>query len=237
MRISTINSIEVSSVCNLECKYCPATKQKEFRDVGLMNIEIFEKALKWVQYFSNEGSQLELNLFGIGEPLLNEKIVEYVRMAREVVPMSQEVHLNTNGILMNRDLAVELKDAGISSIDITGHSPYHTAKTIRILSEVGIPGQLSVDYMVRPNDWAGQVEWFESQYRYKCPWLYRGQVMIMSDGRVTTCCIDAFGKGVVGNVWDDLSKIELEPFELCQDCHHDVPSEIVIVGEFEGVRL
>ena len=227
MKITTINSIEVSSICNLKCQYCPASKQGEFRDVGLMRMNVFERAIEWVKYFSNQGTQKELNLFGIGEPLLNENIVEMVGIARINVPMSQSVHLNTNGILMERDLAGKLKEAGISSIDITGHHPYHTAKTIRILQGFNIPGQLSVDFMVRPNNWAGQVDWFESQYRYKCPWVEKGQVMIMSNGDVTTCCIDAQGLGVVGNVDDDVSKMDLEPFELCGSCHHDVPERII----------
>jgi len=228
MKITTINSIEVSSLCNLNCQYCPASKQGQHRNIGIMDMGTFEKAIEIVAHYAGQGTQKELNLFGIGEPLLNPLILDFVEMARNYVPMSQEVHLNTNGILMDRDLALNLKLAGISSIDITGHHPYHTAKTIRILQEVGIPGQLSVDFMVRPNDWAGQVEWFKSQYRYKCPWIERGQVMVMSNGDVTTCCIDAFGKGVVGSVDDDLSDIDLEPFELCQSCHHDVPRGIII---------
>ncbi len=227
MKISTINSIEISSLCNLKCQYCPASAQKEYRDVGLMDMETFKRAIIWVQYFADRGTQLELNLFGVGEPLLNPQIAEFVRIARVHVPMSREVHLNTNGIFMTREMGLKLKDAGISSIDITGHDPYHSAKTIRILRDLGIPGQLSIDPIVRPNDWAGQVDWFESEFRYDCPWIYRGQVMVMSDGSVTVCCIDAFAKGVLGSVKDDLAELEVEAFELCKSCHHDVPERIV----------
>ena len=64
------------------------------------------------------------------------------------------------------------------------------------------------------------MDWFESDVTYPCPWLRRGQVMVYSTGDITTCCIDAFGQGVVGHINDDnVPDIELKPFILCETCH------------------
>ncbi len=228
MKITTINSIETSSLCDNSCEYCCSPEQHKYRETGLMTLEIFEKALEWVTHYVLKGTQLELNLFGVGEPTLNKDIVEMVHRARCAMPAKLMVHLNTNGNKMTLELARALKRAGVSDIDITGHNPRATAKTIKIFKEVGIDGQLSIDFMTSPNNWAGQVDWFEPDYEYPCPWLHRGQVMIMSNGDVTRCCLDAFAKGVMGNVLtDDLSEMELTPFEVCDKCHQTVPDSMV----------
>ena len=67
MKVTTINSIEISSICNNACQYCPAVKQNIYRDVGFMSMEVFIKALEFIKYFVQQGTQKELNLFGIGE--------------------------------------------------------------------------------------------------------------------------------------------------------------------------
>lgn len=225
--IRTINSIEVSSVCDNQCPYCPAPLQHQHRPIGLMTMATFETAIGWVHHFARQGTQKELNLFGVGEPTLNPHLVEMVRLARERMPLGQRLHLNTNGNRMTLKLARELRDAGIDSVDITGHNPRAAANTIRILQTAGICGQLSVDFMTQPNNWAGQVDWFEPLYRYPCQWLRDGQVMIMSDGRVTTCCLDAFAGGVFATVDDDLAAAAPRAHALCRNCHHDAPAAML----------
>lgn len=234
MKIQTINTIELSSICNFKCQYCPAKDQHNYRNVGFMEEETFQKSIGWVRYFANKGTQLEVNLFGVGEPTLHPRLVEFVQLAREAIPMRIPLHLNTNGSKMTMELARDLNKAGITSIDITGHDARAAANTIRILREVGIPGQVSMDFMVNPNNWAGQVDWFEPRYNAgACPWLNRGQVMIMSDGRVTNCCIDAFAKGVFATVDDDLPERTVRSMPLCAECHH----EIDFKTHFEKQRL
>jgi MoaA/NifB/PqqE/SkfB family radical SAM enzyme len=189
-------------------------------------MEIFDAALKWVKYFSEMKTQKELNLFGIGEPLLNPKIIDMVQKAREVLPINNPVHINTNGLLLTDVLAWELRRAGITGIDVTGHDHYHTAQAIRILKKHRIPYRLSYDFVLNPNNWAGQVNWFASDVYYLCPWLHRGQLTIQSNGDITICCIDAFATGKIGNIMEtDLTTIDIKPFELCRKCHQLVPQQ------------
>lgn len=223
MHVTTINTIETSSICDNKCQYCPAKDQHRFRGVGFMDMDTFAAALHWVRIFADRGTQRELNLFGVGEPTLNPNIVEMVKLARIALPDHLPVHLNTNGNTFTEELAWKLKDAGVSEIDITAHDPRATVKTMRTLKKLGIKSQVSFDFVTQPNNWAGQVDWFDPDYAYPCPWLHKGQVMVMSDGRVTRCCIDAFGKGIVGHVMFNLDLIDLTPFALCEDCHQTVP--------------
>jgi len=224
MRIATINTIETSSICDNRCEYCPAPIQGKHRETGWMDWKTFHESIKWVIHFSKQGTQRELNLFGVGEPTLHPDLAEMVEYARKHLPIRQKLHLNTNGNNMTFELAVKLKKAGISSIDITGHNARSVAQTIRYFRQVGIDGQISMDFMTSPNNWAGQVDWFHPDY-YKtkgmeCPWLNKGQVMVMSNGDVTNCCIDAFATGVFSHVTEDLTQKQVQPFQLCETCHH-----------------
>ncbi len=243
MKITTINTIELSSICDNHCQYCPAQKQREYRDCGFMARDVFEKAIGWVKHFCNTGSQLELNLFDVGEPCLHPDLVEYVKYAREALPFRQNLHLNTNGNTMTLELAKQLKQAGITAIDVTMHDAHAAAKTIRYLKQAGIDGRLSVDFVTVPNNWAGQVDWFAPEYHKAklpdnvCPWLARGQVMVMSNGDVTHCCIDAFAQGVFATVDDNLPQLEVEEMPLCSKCHHLTPGEYRLLADSNGFTI
>lgn len=228
MKIQSITNIETSSLCNNTCEYCPAPKQGKHREVGYMSMKTFNKAMEWLKHFCDQKTQMEVNLFGIGEPTMNPHIVEMVKLARNTIYIDGKVHLNTNGNTMTMEMAQALKDAGITDIDITGHNPRSVAKTIRIFQQVGIDGKLSIDFMTSPNNWAGQVDWFEPQYTMPCRWLARGEVMILSNGDVTTCCLDSRGQGVITNVFEDITKADMSPFNLCKTCHHTLPDGMTI---------
>ena len=228
MKITTINTIEVSSMCDNSCVYCPAPKQHEHRKTGFITRHDFEKAIALVQELCRRGTQRELNLFGVGEPTLHPDIVALVKHARQSLPKGQHIHLNTNGNRMTPGLAEMLRDAGISQIDVTVHENHEAAaRTIRIFRILGIEHNVSIDPVVYPNNWAGQVDWFEPDKRFynpgPCPWLNRGQAMVMSDGNITTCCIDAFAKNVFSNVSDaDVWEKDVKISALCKTCHHSV---------------
>lgn len=225
--IRTITNIEISSRCNNDCEYCPAPIQSKWRDTGLMEWDTFTRTIALVKELAQKGTQKELNLFGIGEPTLNPMLPDMIKHARLTLPAKVPLHFNTNGRLMTTKLARLVKASGIDHVDVTGHDPYSTARTLRIFKEVGIQGRVSVDFMLQPNNWAGQVKWFEPDYNYPCQWLRDSQVMVLHDGRVTTCCIDAKAGGVFAHVKDeDVLQAEPRVHALCSGCHHIVPENI-----------
>lgn len=226
-KIRTINSIEISSLCDNNCAYCPASLQHQYRKTGLMDMRTFVAAIAWVARMQKRGTQRELNLFGVGEPTLNPLLPEMISVARARLGPHQRLHMNTNGNGMTRELAIALQNAGITSIDITGHDHFVTAKTAQLFRELNISHRISHDFVTQPNNWAGQVDWLKPDYSYPCNWLRDGQVMIMSNGAVTACCIDAFGRGIFASVWDDLNIAESKPFETCLHCHHVVSDQFL----------
>jgi hypothetical protein len=206
--------------------------QGEHREIGYMTEDIFRAAIDWVLRFARAGTQLELNLFGVGESLLNPNVVDFVAYARQKLPFKQLIHISTNGNNLTKEMLLSLHKAGISSIDITDHKAAATAQALRLFRECGpqvsrLLRNISRDFVYTPNNWAGQVDWFAPDEHYPrtlCPWLQRGQVMVMSDGNVTNCCIDAFAGGVFTNVLtDNLNKKEIRAIPLCIKCHHKAP--------------
>jgi hypothetical protein len=189
-----------------------------------MSSEIFQMVLDNIKTLSKNGTQKEVNLFSIGEPLLNPNIIKFVEMARNQLPITAVLHLNSNGNLLTDEIARALKDAGISHMTITDHKAYSTARAIRVMDKSGIEYNVTRDPVHKPNDWAGQVDWLKSRYIYDCQWLGDGQVAVQWDGRISTCCIDSKAQGIVGHISEDISKIELRPHNLCIKCHHIVPA-------------
>ncbi len=91
--ITQIHQIEVTTKCNLHCRYCPhgkMTRKKEH-----MSMETYESAIKWVEYFDSQGTQTEVSLTGIGEPLMHPRFLEMVGMLRDVY--DGPILFSTNG--------------------------------------------------------------------------------------------------------------------------------------------
>jgi len=230
-KVGCIKNLEVASICNLACPYCPASGQGEFREVGLMSDEIFERSMYWLNIFVAQGTQRELNLFGVGEPFLHPKYVEMVKRCRAIMPKYLQLRLNTNGLLATYELLYDVLAAGADAIDVTDHEAASATRTLhyfRMLKKE-FPNATfgySRDGIRNPNNWGGLVNWitWEPEHeRSLCPWLAFGQVMIMSNGDVARCCQDAHSRGTLGTVWDNLREMDHTPFIQCNTCHEDVP--------------
>ena len=125
--------IEISSLCNLRCKMCfrESTKEKK----GMMEYDLFERI------FDDSLPELEEVVFGgIGEPLMNPKIIE---MAKFVKERGLRLKLTTNGFLLTKEKIEALLNLGIDEIVIScetgdiGHSNVeHASNLIRMISSM-----------------------------------------------------------------------------------------------------
>lgn len=223
MKIKALHQIEMTSRCNLRCKYCPHPHME--RPKVDMTMETFKQSLLWANYFIRKGTQKELNLAGIGESTLHPEFETMVRMAHKVVNGTDcKLILATNGIeiVKRPELADVLKECDVWTW-VSLHRPEKAGPAVEILKKAGVLRGVSADPSMSSIDWAGQVDWFVSTNvkGQKCFWTHEGRVVALADGRISRCCLDAEGIGVLGNVYDDLTMLSTGPYDLCLNCHLD----------------
>lgn len=221
--ITSIHQLEVTSKCNLRCVYCPSKELPKLRaqPPTMMSMDVVRRSLEWVVHFEKAHTQGELALTGIGEPLLHPEFVEILAMAREALPRNR-ITFSTNGILLD-DAMCERIAPYRPEVYVSLHRPEKAGPAIEAAKKWDIIKGVNPAAATMAFDWAGQVDWFVSAPATPCEYLRTGWAVVLADGRITTCCLDASGAGVVGHVDDTVGSLSIKPFSLCNDCHMTVP--------------
>ena len=231
--VTALHQIEITSRCSLACFYCPWPSMP--RPKLDMDGLTFVRALEWVRHFVHETrTQRELNLAGIGESLIHPDFVEYLCAAREACGPEVRIIFATNGVYpqfkVAKDDAKGYYDACRAYAEqmrpykpvvwVSLHRPERAAIAANAFRDAGLLEGMSADPTLNAMDWSGQVKWFNSARagQLPCQWLREGKVMAMADGRLTTCCYDASGVGVVGHVRDPIGTVKVQPYSLCGTC-------------------
>jgi len=223
--MNTIHQIEITSRCNLRCKYCVHPHMKRAKED--MNIEIFERSLFWVRRFVELGTQgSELNLAGIGESTMHPNFDIYVDHARIALGNERNLILATNGVSLTEQNVEALKRNNVF-VWVSLHRPEKAGPAVNMLNKAGVLKGVSADPSIASVDWAGQVDWEVTAPKgNECSWIRDQMGFVMADGMVTRCCFDGEGKGIVGHVNDDdLETLMMYPYSLCNKCHLSVPEE------------
>lgn len=222
-RINAIHQIEMTSRCNLKCKYCPSHHLP--RPKLDMSDDHYELSLAIAKLLYNKHRYDELNLAGIGESTMHPRFVHNVRRAREVLGNDIKIVLATNGVLVDDAMARAIAPYR-PIVYVSLHQPVLARAGVKALRDAGILAGVSCDATVAPIDWAGQIKWDVDTpvTGSACTWVKPGRVMVMADGRVTRCCFDASGAGVIGHVENinDVLRLGTSPYKLCATCHLDV---------------
>ena len=126
----------LSEQCNLACKYCflgNNDKQKRHNfSTENMTVETADKAIEFfIRQMKESGLDTEDNqaaiIFYGGEPMVNYPVLKYVAnkinnlRSTEMCLRNAELSMVTNGLLLNEERILELKDMGVSiAISIDG---------------------------------------------------------------------------------------------------------------------
>lgn len=224
--VRDIHQIELTTRCNLKCKYCPHYPNLP-REKEDMTWETFEHSLLLVRHYVQQGTQTELSLTGIGESLLHPEFVNMVSYARDVIGYQRQLTVTTNGILLTEELCEALAPYR-PAVFVSLHRPEKAGHAVEAAKKYGILAGINNSFATSAFNWAGaQKDWFVSAPRTKCEYLRAGWGVILVDGRVTTCCLDSDGSGVIGKVTDDPESLMLKPWQGknsgCSTCHMEVP--------------
>jgi radical SAM protein with 4Fe4S-binding SPASM domain len=105
-------NIEITTRCNLRCKYCARSiLKREGRD---MNPDTFRRIIDLLPH------AYRITLVGLGEPLLHPDIVDIVALASS---QGRRTGLVTNGMCLNGTLSKGLVEAGLQSIAFSIDAP------------------------------------------------------------------------------------------------------------------
>lgn len=100
--------IDITNFCNHKCIFC--YHEKMTRAQRNIDEKIVEKALREAYCLGTR----EVGFYATGEPLLNNNLPHYIRMAKEIG--YRYVYITTNGSLLNEEKQEALIKAGIDSI-------------------------------------------------------------------------------------------------------------------------
>ncbi|MEA3385871.1 MAG: radical SAM protein, partial [Thermodesulfobacteriota bacterium] len=102
--------IEVTTLCNGACIYCPHTLMRSRWTNKQMSIDLFNKLIPFLKYTDM------VYLQGWGEPLLNNDIFEMIRICKD---RGKRTGFTTNGMLLTEDTIRKLVDLELDIIGIS----------------------------------------------------------------------------------------------------------------------
>jgi radical SAM protein with 4Fe4S-binding SPASM domain len=106
-----VQGIESTNHCNIKCIMCPRGEPDIMqREVGHMEQSTLDLVLEKNEFF---GEPTWLHWFG--EPLMNPKIFEYIRLAKQKIP---NLGLSTNATLLNDKNQEQLLESGLDTLII-----------------------------------------------------------------------------------------------------------------------
>lgn len=222
---TTLHQIEVTSRCNLACRYCLhpiLTRPKQD-----MAAETWQAAMRWLRHFVAAGTQGELVLSGTGEPTLHPRLAEMALEARQIIGPNRRLLTTTNGLAVTPELVAALVPSQIR-VYVTLHRPEKAEQAVWLLQQAGLFEQAVMDPVVGANSWAGQVDWPDrvnrgGDARPVCPWLSRGWMFVASDGTIYTCCYANGTTPPRGHVRFPVSAVRPEPWDVCGACWQRPP--------------
>ncbi len=100
--------IEPTNVCNLDCLFCPYSRQK--RRKGYMGMDLFKQIVDECR-----GRDVKIWLHFLGEPLLNRDLPAMIAYAKgQGIP---QVGLSTNAFFLTQELGERLIKAGLDRLE------------------------------------------------------------------------------------------------------------------------
>lgn len=213
-----IYQIEVSSLCNLSCDYCPHKKMNRKKEN--MTYETFKKVIELTKICNQD----RLYLHNMGEPLLNKQLAKFIKYACD---NNITCTFFTNGIHLNKHKIMELYNVGLRELSISEHVKGTSSKIKMMIKELGLEDKLVFEDVYdtkKQHNWAMQTgnesdNHFESEG--DCIFKRKNSFVILSDGRIASCCIDYEGVSSYLTI-DDLLKektYKFKSFSLCENCN------------------
>lgn len=202
------NHIEVETInqCNGSCSFCPVNKNIDPRIKTIMSEEMFKNIVDQLAELKYAG---RFTTFSNNEPLLDDRIIEFNKYAREKLPNSR-IHLFTNGTLLSIDKFVEIIDVldelvidnyrqDLKLIKPCKEIKEYCEKHEELKKKVTIVLRKPQEILTSRGGDAPNRSELERYDKDRCVLPFK-QMIIRPDGKISLCCNDALGKYTLGDV-------------------------------------
>ena len=197
--------IETIASCNRKCPYCPNSKSDRgsLENRKKMEVKLFHKII-------NELSELgwigELLLHFYGEPLLDERLPDFVSYAKSRLPGSP-IAIYTNGDFLTVDLYKKLVKSGVTDFLVTQHQREELNTVKELLEYRKNHGKDKVGLRCKKLNWISsrggliQVKGVKARPKKVCVYPLNLYCLgVNYAGEVIFCCEDYFNEVKLGNI-------------------------------------
>jgi len=112
--------VDPADSCNFQCTFCPTGDLELMKKVGrpfkVMNFDLYKKIIDDIAQFDKPIKVLRL--YKDGEPLLNRKLPEMIKYAKEK-GIAEGIDTTTNASLLTNERSLALIEAGLDRINIS----------------------------------------------------------------------------------------------------------------------
>lgn len=197
--IFTSVEIETLNRCNGQCHFCPVNVNEPQRKYAKMSKELYQKIISELSEMDFDG---ELALFSNNEPFLDERIIEFSKIAREKLT-NAFIYIYTNGTLLSIQKVVNVMFY-IDKLVIDNYDEESTElfDAIRLWATKNdkdidiIPRKRDEVLTSRGGQAPNKSEIIGSKAKCFLPF---SQLVIRPDGKVSLCCNDALGIYTMGD--------------------------------------
>ncbi len=194
--------MEVNSMCNRTCSYCPNVSAK--RPAGYMEESLFRKIIHDLAEIDFDGN---VSYHFYGEPLLDKRLPGFVEYTSRHLPKSSTV-IYSNGDFLTLEVLREYIRCGVGIFWVTQHDNRMPPHLQRIQDEATAEEKKHVHIhfanAIHITNRSGLITTVTAPVqplRAPCDWPIATMVITMN-GNVVPCCNDYFETEVVGNVTD-----------------------------------
>ena len=236
--------IQTSTYCNYNCQFCPNNKIE--RPQGKMSKSLYIKIIKELSDINFSGVIIP---FLANEPFLDERIFEFVEIARKYCP-NAHIRLATNASVLTEEKFHKIFEKGLDSLNI---NTYGRKKVIEKINQWNFSerekeklkkGEITIQY--NPcgrsglNNMAGNIPNWSPRWKLPLknfctrPFFH---MVVSFTGDVLLCCSDWRIEYPLGNVKEDslidiwcneryreirsyLWKLQREKIPLCRRCDY-----------------
>jgi len=192
--------IEINSLCNRKCRYCP--NHANSRVPGFLPEDLFKKIIADLAAMRFSGN-ICFNLFN--EPLLDKRLPAFMAHIHAVLP-GVRPYLNTNGDFLDMPAWRALRAAGLQYANVTQYDGEISAHIRRLLDQLPPDERARINAHVQNagelHNWAGKISLPSAPslpLRRFCDRPFR-QLSINYKGKAVLCCSDYFGEVETGDV-------------------------------------